>query len=147
MLILPNINNMDFFPTSPSFILTFIGLRAFDKPCLVGGSDKYHSYLPLAERPLIRLGHLRVGELQTLSPKYGTRPCCLVQARIQIWIRETACLIRPTVHLVGRWAAQTCRVWVLARSRPPPYPHFNRPSGFWPCVKSCLVGGCDKYHE
>ena len=21
------------------------------------------------------------------------------------------------------------------------YPHFNRPSGFWPCVKSCLVGG------
>ena len=23
---------------------------------------------------------------------------------------------------------------------PPLYPHFNRPSGFWPCVKSCLVG-------
>ena len=28
---------------------------------------------------------------------------------------------------------------------PPLYPHFNRPSGFWPCVKSCLVGGSDKY--
>ena len=23
---------------------------------------------------------------------------------------------------------------------------FNQPSGFWPCVKSCLVGGSDKYH-
>ena len=28
---------------------------------------------------------------------------------------------------------------------PPLYPHFNWPSGFWPCVKSCLVGGSDKY--
>ena len=28
---------------------------------------------------------------------------------------------------------------------PPLYPHFNRPSGFWPCVKSCLVGGSNKY--
>ena len=68
-------------------------------------------------------------------------------ARIQIWIRETACLIRPTLHLVGRWAAQTSRVRVSAFSRPslPPYHHFNRPLGFWSCVKSCLVGGCDKY--
>ena len=41
----------------------------------------------------------------------------------------------------------TSRVWVWARSRPSPplYPHFNRPSGFWPCVKSCLVEGSDKY--
>ena len=30
---------------------------------------------------------------------------------------------------------------------PPLYPHFNRLSGFWPCVKSCLVGGSDKYWE
>ena len=46
-----------------------------------------------------------------------------------------------------RWAALTSRVRVSARSRPSPplYPHFNRPSGFWPCVKSCLVGGSDKY--
>ena len=29
--------------------------------------------------------------------------------------------------------------------RGPPYPHFNRPPGFWPCVKSCLVGDSDKY--
>ena len=28
---------------------------------------------------------------------------------------------------------------------PPLYPHLNRPSGFWPCVKSCLVGDSDKY--
>ena len=41
----------------------------------------------------------------------------------------------------------TSRVRVSARSRPFPhlYPHFNRPSGFWACVKSCLVGGSDKY--
>ena len=30
--------------------------------------------------PQLRLGHLRVGELQFLSPLYSTRPCCLVQA-------------------------------------------------------------------
>ena len=48
---------------------------------------------------------------------------------------------------MSRWAALTSRVRVSTRSRPSPplYPHFNRPSGFWPCVKSCLVGGSDKY--
>ena len=30
--------------------------------------------------PPLRLGHLRVGELQPLSPMYSTRPCCLVEA-------------------------------------------------------------------
>ena len=42
----------------------------------------------------------------------------------------------------------TSRVRVSARSRPSPplYPHFNRPLGFLPCIKSCLVGGSDKYH-
>ena len=33
----------------------------------------------------------------------------------------------------------------LFPTSPPLYPHFNWPSGFWPCVKSCLVGGSDKY--
>ena len=33
----------------------------------------------------------------------------------------------------------------LVPDLPPLYPHFNRPSSFWPCVKSCLVGGSDKY--
>ena len=43
----------------------------------------------------------------------------------------------------------TSRVRVSAHSRPSPplYLHFNRPSGFWPCVKSCLVGGSDKYYR
>ena len=51
------------------------------------------------------------------------------------------------LHLEGRSAAQTNWVRVSARSRPSPslYSHFNRPSGFWPCVKSCLVGGSDNY--
>ena len=49
---------------------------------------------------------------------------------------------------MSRWAALTSRVRVSAPSRPSPplYPHFNWPSGFWPCVKSCLVGGSDKYY-
>ena len=34
----------------------------------------------------------------------------------------------------------------LVPDLPSPYLHFNRPSGFWPCVKSCVVGGSDKYH-
>ena len=40
------------------------------------------------------------------------------------------------------------RVRVSARSWPFPllYPHFNRPSCFWPCVKSCMVGGSNKYN-
>ena len=40
----------------------------------------------------------------------------------------------------------TSRVRISARSRPslPLYPHFNWHSGFWPCVKFCLVGGNDK---
>ena len=84
------------------------------------------------------------------EPMYGTRPWCLVQAITRHTCpdpRETACLIRLTLHQVSRWAAGTSRVRVSTRSRPslPPYPHFNRPSGFWPCVKSCLVGGSDKY--
>ena len=28
---------------------------------------------------------------------------------------------------------------------PSPNPHFNWPSGYWPCVESYLVGGSDKY--
>ena len=84
---------------------------------------------------------------------YSTRPCSQVQtiagirARTHIWVRETACLIRPKLHLVGQWAAQTCRVRASTRSWPPPlYPHFNRPSGFWSCVKPCLVGDIGKYN-
>ena len=45
---------------------------------------------------------------------------------------------------MGRWAAQTSRVRVSARSQlfPPLYPHFNRPSGFWPC--QVLSGGSQR---
>ena len=30
---------------------------------------------------------------------------------------------------------------------PPLNPLYNRPSGHWPCVKSCLVGSRDKYQR
>ena len=37
-------------------------------------------YWYIRSRKAPNLGHLRVGELQSLSPLYSTRPCCLVQA-------------------------------------------------------------------
>ena len=37
------------------------------------------------------------------------------------------------------------RVWWEAATNTWRAPGFNWPSGFWPCVKSCLVGGSDKY--
>ena len=86
------------------------------------------------------------------EPMYGTRPCCLVQA-----ITRHTC---PDPHL-GSWNCLPHQAHIAPSEPmsstdqqgssldsfltfPPPYPHFNRPSGFWPCVKSCLVGGSDK---
>ena len=84
---------------------------------------------------------------------YGTRPCCLVQA-----ITRHTC---PGPHL-GSWNClphqahialsepmssidqQGLSLGSFSTFPPPLYPHFNRPSGFWPRVKSCLVGGSDK---
>ena len=87
------------------------------------------------------------------EPMYGTRPWCLVQA-----ITRHRC---PDPHL-GSWNCLPHQAHIAPSEPmsstdqqgssldsfptfPPPYPHFNRPSGFWPCVKSCLVGGSDKY--
>ena len=55
--------------------------------------------------------------------------------------------IMPTLHLVGWWPAQTNRVRALVRARPSPplISTLSWLSGHWPCVKSCLVGGSDKY--
>ena len=47
-------------------------------------------------------------------------------------------------HIAMKWADQ--QHWPAGfesrsfSTSPSLYPHFNRPSGFWPCVKSCLVG-------
>ena len=62
---------------------------------------------------------------------------------------KPAWLIRLTLHEVGRWATQTSNIWASAGTRPTPplNPHFNRPSGHWPCVKPCLVGGRGKYRK
>ena len=42
---------------------------------------------------------------------------------------------------MGRCPVKSSRAQVSARSRPSPplNPRYNRPSGHWPCVKSCLV--------
>ena len=87
------------------------------------------------------------------EPMYGTRPWCLVQA-----ITQHTC---PDPHL-GSWNCLPHQAHIAPSEPmsstdqqgssldsfptfPPPYTHFNRPLGFWPCVKSCLVGGSDKY--
>ena len=102
----------------------------------------YRSIADSRPKGRLRLGHLRVGEMQPLSPMYGSGPCCLVQAITRhTW--ETPWLVKPTLHLVSRWAAQTSRVRVSAHALPSPplTPHYNH----WPYVRSCLVGGSNKY--
>ena len=96
------------------------------------------------------LGWASCFSVPPLHSLYSTRPHGLVQAIF--WhmcpgrdLGPWYCLTHWThIALSG---SMTSRVRVSARSRPfpPLYPHFNWPSGFWPCVKSCLVGGSDKY--
>ena len=100
--------------------------------------------------PLISVASEVLGRSQ--KPLNGTRPWCLVQA-----ITRHTC---PDPHL-GSWNCLPHQAHIAPSEPmsstdqqgssldsfptfPPPYPHFNRPSGFWPCVKSCLVGGSDK---
>ena len=106
-----------------------------------------------AERPPTSVGPPSGGRAAFWSPMhplYSTRPHGLVQAIFwhtcpDLDLGPWYCLTHEShIALSG---SMTSRVRVSARSRPSPpfYPHFNRPSGFWPCVKSCLVGGSDKY--
>ena len=81
---------------------------------------------------------------------YGTRPFCQIQA-----ITRHTC---PDLHL-DSWNCSTHQAHIALSepmsnidqqgsclgSFPLLYPHFNRPSGFWPCVKPCLVGDIGKY--
>ena len=46
-------------------------------------------------------------------------------------------------HTLVRKLSSRARASARARSSPPPNPHYNQPSGHWPCVKSCLVEGSD----
>ena len=49
------------------------------------------------------------------------------------------------VKCINSWGLVPRLVPRLAPGHPSPNPHFNRPLGHWPCVKSCLVGGSNKY--
>ena len=106
-----------------------------------------------AERPPTSVGPPSGGRAAFQTPLhslYSTRPHGLVQAIFwhtcpDLDLGPWYCLTHWThIALSG---SMTSRIRVSARSRPSPplYPHFNWPSGFWPCVKSCLVGGSDKY--
>ena len=120
------------------FIPTLIGLRAFN-----------HVSSPVWWEAATN----KQRSLQTFSkPMYGTRPCCLVQA-----ITWHTCpgptfgfvkLLASSGSHCPKWADEQHRPagFESARSRssPPLYPYFNRPLGFWPCVKSYLVEGSDK---
>ena len=89
--------------------------------------------------------------ITTMQPLYSTEPHGLVQAIFchtcpDLDFDPWYCLTH-LIH-IALSGSMTSRVRVSARFQPSPplYPHSNQPSGFWPCIKSCLVGGSDKYH-
>ena len=105
--------------------------------------------------PQLRLGNLRVGELHFC-------PLCTALDQASSLSRKLAYVPGPTFGFVKLLASSGshCTKWADEQHRQagfesrlvpdlplPFYPHFNRPSGFWPCVKSCLVGGSDKYRH
>ena len=85
-----------------------------------------------------------------MHPLYSTRPHVLVQAIfwrtcLDLDLGPWYCSTHEThIALSG---SMISRFRVSARSRHflPIYPHFYWPSGFWPWVKFCLVGGSAKY--
>ena len=89
----------------------------------------------------------RAATLTPLSRLYSTGPCCPVLAISRHTCMDPdlgprpARLIRFTLYKVGRWPAyiSSCPTFLHLN------PHYNRPLGHWPCVKSCLVEGRDKY--
>ena len=104
-----------------------------------------------------RIGYPRVGELHFCLL---CNPCMALDL-VSSLSRKLAYVPRPTFGFVKLLASSGshCTKWADQQHRqqgsslgsfptsPPHYPHFNRPSGFWPCVKSCLVGGSDKYRH
>ena len=64
---------------------------------------------------------------------FGSMSCDALQAHIA--------LSEPMTSIVQQGPS-------LGSSSTPPSLnlHYNRPTGHWPCVTSCLVGGRDKYH-
>ena len=117
------------------FIPTLIGLRAFD----LVSSRVWWEAATNSPRGLSK-------------PMYGTRPRCLVQAITRH--------MYPDPHL-GSWNCLPHQAHIALSepmssidqqgsslgsfsTSPFLYPHFNRPLGFWLCVKSCLVGDSDK---
>ena len=86
------------------------------------------------------------------KPMYGTRPCCLVQAITRHtypdpYLGSWNCM----PHQAHKWANEQHRPAGfesrLVLDPPPLYPHFDRPSGFWLCVKPRLVGDLGKYRH
>ena len=125
-----------------------IAPRPFDRAvwhsCRMGGRNQDQTRGRIG--PQFRLGNLRVGELHfcplchpctaldqasSLSRHLGSWNCLPHQAHIA--------LSEP----ISSTDQQGSSLDSFPTS-PPLYHHFNRPSGFWPCVKSCLVGGSDK---
>ena len=73
---------------------------------------------------------------------YSTAPPLAGWTRTHIWVRDQAhiALSEPMSSTDKQGSSLDS-----FPTFPPLYPHFNWPSGFWPCLKSCLVGGSDKY--
>ena len=144
------INHMQYWKIS-------VSCRGFPADCL--SADDQFSMADLRPKgPLLRLGHLRVGELHHW---HLCHPCIAldlavqfklysgVRAWTQIWVQVQLGSSGPRCTKWADEAAVSTRARASARAWPSPSlnPHEYRPSGHWPWVKSYPVGSRDKYPE
>ena len=142
------------FPTSPPLYPHFNRPSGFSpcvKSCLVGGSDKYSAGSSLfafceAPEPVLDFGQER-GSAKGTMADLGPLIRHLVSTRLPPGGRAAFLSpLSPHIALSEPMSSTGKQGSSLGSfpTSPPLYPHFNRPSGFSPCVKSCLVGGSDK---
>ena len=102
----------------------------------------------------LRLGHLQMGELHHW---HLCHPCIALELVVQFKLKSSNCawtqiwvrvqLSSSVPHCI-KWADDQhnrARASASAQPSPPLNPHYNRSSGHWNCVMSCLVGSRDKY--
>ena len=107
--------------------------------------------------PQLRLGHLRLGDLQHW---HLCTPCIALDLAVQLKLWAGICAwTQIWVQDQLGSSGPHCTRWVDDQHRQagfepqfvtdlplPIIPTFSRLSGHWPCVKSCLVGGSDIYN-
>ena len=86
------------------------------------------TFVPLVKHWTL-LSSLSYNQAYVQGPRFGFISSFAHQAHIALWVDD-----------------QQSPASARARSSSPLNPHYNRSSGHLPCVKSCLVGGKDKYN-